>query len=447
MITTVPFDVLSALLKYVDPVTEDRLIRSNVALKNAILLEVRQNQKVHLSGFDSPYARLFNITRDSSRYRWFASSEEITRRLKCVLDGFDDLCHIPNVVLAGGSLMYVLDDSGSAELPGTSDLDFFIFGEEKEKMVAVAKILQVLEKYSPRYFARGHVIDVLIPGRRAIQIIVTRTSKAYQVVENFDLGYVQIFLKNGIIWATHLAVVAFRDRKTVASTFFLSASRVQKARRKNFEFVETRATKVLEDTLDVLLGRFTLENLRVVLNSRVPCPLLQALPCGFTPQFIQTLCSSPKLWYGQDLTCVPSWKDIRIDDILVRRHGSDHGNIYHAQYADMDLSVITSPMYIENHYPAGGNFDEMQHSTVFAAGPFNSFYRAVRRQMIAHISTRDGVLLTPRDEIDDDTALRVGWEQKTVVTDTYGRTLTQDAVACLSLAITLADGRRSALGG
>ena len=217
-ITLVPNEIILKILELVNPSDEFTLIKTNRYFKNVILL--CKYPKKTFSFVPSMNGWLFDIV--AHNFPCILQSQYIHERLRFLLGEFQSILTVHNVVLAGGSLVLALDPMVSEEniLNSKTDLDFFIYGDHNEKSDTLKNIKEILDPYGPLYNCRGNVIDVLIKGKRMIQLIISdnRTYHPYQVVNQFDLSYVQFFYDGKRIYGTNVAVFALMSRIVVVNS-------------------------------------------------------------------------------------------------------------------------------------------------------------------------------------------------------------------------------------
>jgi hypothetical protein len=267
MLTKVFDDVLLNILNFVDPKTENALICTAHSLKETILLQKRRYNNYYYSCLPNKNAYVFNLFQRS--YQWLPSIENIQKRLSLVLEDFFPLAKIHHVILAGGSLLTVLDnriaEDGLQKNP--TDLDFFIYGEKEQKIEALNQICKFLTPFSPKYYVRNNVVDIFIKNKRHVQLVLIDVLHPYEIVTGFDLGYVQFFFDGVGLYGTHLGLIALCDHSTIAIAGQLSRDRHEKAIKKGFQILEQQHVIQLLETSDILKrSRFFVSCIRRVVD-------------------------------------------------------------------------------------------------------------------------------------------------------------------------------------
>jgi hypothetical protein len=402
MLLDLPFDIFRVVLKNLDPSTENVLIRTHTVLKDAILLDARKRTCFPAGSFGRPKSRLYNVLGRS--FPWIPRRANVRERLLSVLDGFEGIAALPNVILSGGSLVHVLT-SHALEYKG--DLDFFIYGRDHERRRALLDVLDILRKFDARFYIRGRVIEVFVARRRPVQIVMTCYHNPHEVVEGFDLGYVQIYFDGEDIWATHLAMAALRDRETSTCHPFVSTTRVEKAWQKGFQIIGRSVA--VEEKNEVVTSRFLVKSLRAALDRGDTEPALLALPKILDEMAVTRLCDGAARYDGNAFACVPFFRDISLNELDVV-DGGDGRLRPRVRGAGTDLLVTSCPMKIK-YQNDGGAFGGPTHSTVFEESDFNRFVERVGLWLKANVGGT-----TQRSSQD----LRLVWQKDVVLTDSLG---------------------------
>jgi hypothetical protein len=268
MFHIIPVDVFLHITKFLSPEDENTLIRTNHVFKEYILLVKRLFHNYYYLTLPNVNSYLFNVL--ERNYSWLPTIQSIFERLTIILDGFDSICKLKHVVLAGGSLVNILDQRISNEelKKSGTDLDFFIYGNNEQKETVLLQITKFLSSFAPKYYIRSNVIDVFIKGRRHIQLVIMNEVRhPYEIVNGFDLGYVQLFYDGYGLYGTHLAVVSFRDHCTIATCLLLQKDRQQKAKKKGFEIRSTNlATNIIPQKETTIRNRFFLTCIQRVMD-------------------------------------------------------------------------------------------------------------------------------------------------------------------------------------
>lgn len=255
-----PNEILLYIIDYIDDTeTEDAFVVTCKSLKNLILLGKRCNDNLISPAHFRKNAYLFDILQNT--FDWLPTSLDIQNRLSILAGDFLQFTTFKHVILAGGSIHSILDTRVSDDdlVKSTTDLDFFLYGTTEHMKEAFLAIAQILAKYNPYYFCRSSLIDVMIPGKRSIQIVFCEGCvHPYDVVSKFDLGYVQAFFDGKSVYARHLALVALM-KKTTVSTCLTSNNRIDKAERKGFSVVNKTSYEPLNDSMYVVRSRFLLQ--------------------------------------------------------------------------------------------------------------------------------------------------------------------------------------------
>lgn len=308
-----------------DAELEDNWVKTSKTLKDIVLLHKRsQCNRFSPPRFDKN-AYLYNLA--TEHFPWIPDKETLAQRLNTIVGGFLTIARFDNVVLAGGSIALALDqrvDLNNLKHHPT-DLDFFIYGTHKQTLKDILAYLET--RYSVYYLVRSNVIDVFIPGARAIQLVFCKERDPYDVINVFDLGYVKAFFDGESVYASHLAIVALRDQATTCFGPVIE-SRLKKSEEKGFHVVNKDTITIIPDNPHLVRSRFMVSCLRKEMES---CHL-----SGTPSDVIKTLdreidwenFKSPRIdSYGHGhipgKTLVPHYRSVKLGDIVIKKRAFD----------------------------------------------------------------------------------------------------------------------------
>jgi len=284
-------DLVRHLVKFLDPVGVEALVKTHPSLRSTVLLYINEHRPVPLVAMINMNAYVFNIL--SRPVPGFPPRIEILRLIQDLLGPFRAIAQIPRVVLAGGSLSHILRNG---TLPGPeSDLDFFIYGAKDQRSVTLTAIMAVLSPLSPRLHVRANVVDVFIPGQRRIQIVSGRSDYSHplEVIHAFDFGHVQVFYDGRGLFATHLAVNALTSGVNVPARRVLTSDRVEKALARGFRLWDGQPATISDPSEVTLRGRFLVDSIHSAVSAS-PAevdmdPFVRGLPrCLDVAQFLSS---------------------------------------------------------------------------------------------------------------------------------------------------------------
>ena len=296
ILETAPTEVVLRILDYVTAADEDRLLQTCRHLK--ILILVCKYGETVFTFVPSMNSRLFNIV--LHQFPFLLNASQVSYRLSLLLGEFTNLVNVPYVILAGGSVSMAVDPSVSDDylMDSSTDLDIFLYGDPQQKSSALQYIKDILEPYGPIFNLRSNVIDVLIKGKRVIQLVLAdnRTRHPYDVISQFDLGFVQFFYDGKGVYGTNVALSALMTRITIMTP---SAKHIQRERwdktiKKGFTI---KGDVKIEDTNDfVVKNRYFVQCVkRDFDNGTLDNYMLNAFPKRLD---IEHIMSRMKAWKG-----------------------------------------------------------------------------------------------------------------------------------------------------
>lgn len=142
-----------------------------------------------------------------------------------------------NVIAAGGYVLQCLQ----ANMPATGgDIDLFVYGAtETIRRATFRRLVLYFAPYKTYYATGGGVTTLCVVGiLRNIQIILTSVESIADVLEDFDLDYVQCAY-NGVVYMTVDCVLAIKQQCVIRTDGGPSNKRVIKAHMKGFAISTT----------------------------------------------------------------------------------------------------------------------------------------------------------------------------------------------------------------
>lgn len=262
-------DTFDRITSYCSTLDVHNLIKSCYRFKEFILLEKYQNKSIKYIHDVEPYVFNLNVR----NYDYISNIQERNRKLGVLVKDFEKLLDIPNCILSGGSVVSCLDSKISCDDVKNSkqDLDFFLYGSSESITIALKKCIEILDDLSPLYCIRSNCIDVLISGKRNIQIIVTNDENPYNVVSNFDFAYCQSYVENKTFYSVNIALSSFRYRKTYCCKNEISRDRLDKVRKKGFEIDVDDNVEIQEISKITSVNRFVLNKVKIEVDSENLC--------------------------------------------------------------------------------------------------------------------------------------------------------------------------------
>jgi hypothetical protein len=321
MLHKLPTDVFRLIVKSTDPFGVETLVKTHPSLRETVLLDVNEHRPIPLAGMTSMNAYLFDVL--ARPVLGITPRHEIERRIASLLGPFQAIARIPHVVLAGGSLVHILQHDTLPALE--SDLDFFVYGTKEQRERALTSIMDVVRPLDPRLHFRSNVIDVFIAGQRRIQIVAGRSHYRHplEVVHGFDLGHVQIFFDGESVYATNLAVSALRSGVTVPAKRVLTSDRVEKALARGFRIWDGLPVTVSEPSEVTLRGRFLVDAIWTSLGKGTEDAFIRGLPRHLDiPHFLENGGFSHAMSYGGNCGIVITPSHVDLSGLsAVRQHG------------------------------------------------------------------------------------------------------------------------------
>jgi hypothetical protein len=116
-----------------------------------------------------------------------------------------------NIILAGGSLFRLLSPYMCNNVPDSSDIDLFVFGDDKSIISAIERTLTYFkDRYGDDviYLVRlGSLIEIYVRGfSRHIQIVCNMASSPLDILERFDFDHLQLCYFSGELYATPICI-------------------------------------------------------------------------------------------------------------------------------------------------------------------------------------------------------------------------------------------------
>lgn len=101
-----------------------------------------------------------------------------------------------NFVFAGGGVFNILANYNSSGMDN-SDIDIFFFGDFEQQKISMKKFMNIAKNdFCGEIFKLNdtNVYEIHIPFHKKIQLIPTRFSNKFDIIRNFDLDYLKVFV-------------------------------------------------------------------------------------------------------------------------------------------------------------------------------------------------------------------------------------------------------------
>ena len=154
-----------------------------------------------------------------------------------------------NVVLSGGAVLQCLSLKSNVNIDAGSDIDLWIYGETKEKRIETSKnILQYFSTISDAvyYSVNGSVVTIIAQGiKRNFQIILTSHETKYDIINNFDMDYIQCLYDGCSVYGLFSFFEAMKTQITTINNSN-NIHRIIKAYEKGFSFTSDDKCEILD---------------------------------------------------------------------------------------------------------------------------------------------------------------------------------------------------------
>ena len=124
-----------------------------------------------------------------------------------------------NIILTGGFPFGLVNNLSDGFLNST-DIDLFIYGGSKDETDIVDTkmkyLLDYFSQYNPIYSKRGKVVTIIIPSFPFdIQLIPSGELNPYDVINNFDFTYIQMYYDGSDIYITFDCLLSIKHNVTM----------------------------------------------------------------------------------------------------------------------------------------------------------------------------------------------------------------------------------------
>ena len=149
-----------------------------------------------------------------------------------------------NIIIAGGSINKLLGYTFE-DIPKSTDIDIFIYGTENQKKIATEYLINFLKsKFNHNiYFVfRDSVINIYIPNNNnlpMLQIVISEYIEAQNIIYNFDIDYVKVFLQNNQVFCTPSFLTSYKYQITSVDYSKISHRRLKKISLSGFNLLYT----------------------------------------------------------------------------------------------------------------------------------------------------------------------------------------------------------------
>ena len=144
-----------------------------------------------------------------------------------------------NMILSGGFLFGLLNNINNSLLE-SSDIDLFIFGNSKEVIIEkVHYLIDYFLVYEPYIVKNGSVINIIIPALKYdIQIIICNKRNPADVIDFFDLSYLESYFDGEKVYCTMMALLGFKYQiTTIRKDRHIKGTRLYKTALKGISIV------------------------------------------------------------------------------------------------------------------------------------------------------------------------------------------------------------------
>lgn len=148
-----------------------------------------------------------------------------------------------NIIIAGGSINKLLGYTFE-KIPKSTDIDIFIYGTEYQKKITTEYLINFLKSkfHQNIYFVfRDSVINIYIPNNNLpmLQIIISEYTEAQNIIYNFDIDYVKVFLQNNQVFCTPSFLASYKYQITSVDYYKITHRRLKKISRSGFNLLYT----------------------------------------------------------------------------------------------------------------------------------------------------------------------------------------------------------------
>jgi hypothetical protein len=152
------------------------------------------------------------------------TEKEFTDRLHVFSQGMLRSFSFDDAVLIGGSLYIIVTKGGTMNDLELCDSDIDLFITAKDSLEAFSKLERVLtyfqnyakeEERKILFIFRGMLIDILIQGKRRVQVLLTSYTSLHQCLGDLNMAHLHMFYTNGTLYTTELAMDCIRKKETV----------------------------------------------------------------------------------------------------------------------------------------------------------------------------------------------------------------------------------------
>jgi len=169
----------------------------------------------------------------------FCHKESPQQRLCSLFPGdgkafFDFIQNDPNLVVAGGGVVYATNDQIERSIVG--DVDIFVLNKDTEAIKRIFTFVEnAFKQRDVRVALKTSLLELFFHNHNhSVQIILTDAPDPTALVERFDVDYVMCGFHRGKLFATERAIRAHLSGNICYLDEFTSFKRLQKAIQKGF---------------------------------------------------------------------------------------------------------------------------------------------------------------------------------------------------------------------
>lgn len=163
-----------------------------------------------------------------------------------------------NVILAGGLINLLLHKSLLDNNVSNYDIDLFIYGtkkEKKNKLKELLKFFSIKNKNVYYVFRTKNIVEVYIPDKPTIQIILSSKFTIDSILLNFDLSHVKVCYDGKTFYGTYDYLLSQIYNISIVNTDqYITSNRIYKA------VVERKYNLVAKNNFEIYLTRSGVSN-------------------------------------------------------------------------------------------------------------------------------------------------------------------------------------------
>lgn len=144
-----------------------------------------------------------------------------------------------NVVVAGGAVFHCLSKK-LHKFETNTDIDLFIYGNKEDRITKFKSLLLFFNNHHKNvlFNVNNNVVTIAIQGiHRNFQIILTSWENKYDLLNNFDFGYIQCLYDGAHVYGTSNFIKSMKTQiTTINNNNNININRIVKTYKKGFSF-------------------------------------------------------------------------------------------------------------------------------------------------------------------------------------------------------------------